>query len=426
VVAVVLSITGFVIAVLALCRAFSDHKVMKNKVKVFEHELKRTQKLLSQQGVLAHEIAHELKNPITAILCSVDTLDLLAGDQLEPNQRRSLKAIKDFGENVLQLVSDFLDVSRAEIGLLSARPENIAVRQVVENVQALLQSLAIRANVEVVFETPQREPKVYMDPRHLKQVVFNILHNAIKFSPSGSNVTVRTEILTAGVNIVFTDEGIGMSRETAEHAFDPYYAGGKGLRGASDGLGLGLPLCKSLVGLAGGSLELESVLGQGTIVSLLLIGVEENHTVEPQNAEDLTSPLNHQQAYQPLSGQRVLIFDEDVRVRAAVSELIEAWGGLAVGVSDAAQAVIALESHSYDAVVIDESRGDDLYAENQVKTAIARLCEAGKPVIVSRQANHSLETGAAHNDYPVLSKPYNGSALLSLLLKAGEGQEYSH
>jgi CheY-like chemotaxis protein len=396
---------------------------MQNEVVRFERELQRTQKLLAQQGVLANEIAHELKNPITAILCSVDTLDLVAGKNLEFHQRRTLHAIKEFGENILKLLSDFLDVSRAESGLLSSRPETLELDKSVTSVQALLQAASVKNQVDVEFEAPQALISVWMDPRHFKQVLFNIIHNAIKFSSPGGKVVISAKRTPHDTVVVaVADQGSGMSEEIVAHAFDPYFSHQSSTSNHAPGIGLGLPLCKSLVALAGGEISLDTRPGKGTTVFIEIPASTVPHEVPVDAVASNSIPVLRELDRYPLHGQRVLVMEEDPRTRSAVTELIEAWGGLAEGVSDATDAVEALGNQQFDAIMIDNAGAK--HEEEVLVQVVSELKALGKTVILSSEGEPTHESSVY--GVPVVHKPYNGDKLLYALLEGLRPQRATH
>ena len=120
---VVLVVLALITSLAAFFRAWSDHTELKRKVSSLKLLTQELEKKLERRGQLAAEIAHEIKNPITAIQCSAQTLDLMLASQIHPDLRKSLHYIREYSDYLLRLLSDFLEVSRYEAGVIQPRPE---------------------------------------------------------------------------------------------------------------------------------------------------------------------------------------------------------------------------------------------------------------------------------------------------------------
>lgn len=278
---VLISILAFVVACLAAYRAISVHLVLKKQKQNLEKQVSDLQRILKFRGNLASEIAHEIKNPITAILCSAETLDMILADKLDEDQRLTLRYIKEYGDNLHKLVSDFLDLSRAEAGNMDYSPRKVDLAQTVQSVMGLLEASAARKGVVLKNLTPGKNVCVHSDPVHLKQILFNLIHNAIKYTKKGGEVTVNCTKAAEQrrVQISVEDNGDGISQEKLDTLFDPYVK----YENARDetviiteagvpqqGTGIGLAICKSLVELGGGQIKVSSVVDQGSIFSFSL------------------------------------------------------------------------------------------------------------------------------------------------------------
>ncbi|RMG40499.1 MAG: hybrid sensor histidine kinase/response regulator [Candidatus Dadabacteria bacterium] len=408
---VILSCLSLVVALTACLRAFYDHFYYKKRLGAFHCSLKKLRRALKDRGDLANEIAHEIKNPITAILCSAETLDLLIGEEIDPMHRQSLRFIKEYGDNLLRLVSDFLDLSRAESGNISASPEMVVVKDVVESVAGLLRSNAMRKQINLRVLITDWELKAYVDPRHIKQVVFNLVHNAIKFTPVGGEVQVEVKsCFPAGeVNISVKDNGPGIPEEKAEKIFNPYISDGTSDAGA----GIGLALCKHLVELAGGRIKLESKEGLGSSFEVFIPAVRDLRGVAIDDSQeiDVTSQ-------RPLEGQRFLIVDENVGAREAVARLLEAWGAMVDRVSLAAEAVAAVGRKKYTTILIDDSV-DGLHCFELARLIREDCRDQDLKIIVAARSQHDRAEIKKAGINRCISKPFNGKALFSSVAWSG-------
>ena len=191
--AVVLSL-ALITTIVAFCRAWWDHRELKLKIRVLEAKADEMKKKIQLRGQLAGEIAHEIKNPITAIQCSAETLELMLSDQIPPELSKSLRYIREYSDYLLRLLSDFLEVSRCEAGVNLPRPEVINLGETVEAVTGLLRSYAMKKHIIIEVAQAHLDARVWADSRHVKQILFNLIHNALKFTPDNGKVAVEIKI----------------------------------------------------------------------------------------------------------------------------------------------------------------------------------------------------------------------------------------
>lgn len=404
------------VAVLAFIRAYRDHKTCTREVTELQKRVLKAEGLLHLRGNLAREIAHEIKNPISAILCSAETLDLLIGKDLAEEHLISLRYIKEYGDNLLQLVSDFLDVSMAESGHLKVKPEVVDVSPQVSSVLGLLESHAIRKKIKLQCLSAGDDLHIFIDPKHFKQIVFNLVHNALRFTPDGGEVqvVVKSDFPNPYGLLYVKDNGVGIPEEELPFLFDLYarYDGNQPKFGT--GLGLGLTLVKTLTELAGGTVSVSSTIGIGTSFEVRLPLYDQQ---EKQTKRD--SGIHLHEDGQPLLGQSFLLIDQADGSRDAVARLIEAWGGMVHSVTEAADALRVLSEHEYDAVMIDANQGQSTGSD------IAHLIRqeldlANTSIIVSADSPEAKALALKAGADSCISKPYNGKVLLSSLLKSGK------
>lgn len=408
--------TALIAAFLALLRTVLDHLQLRRKLREIEVQLEFTKNALKARGELANEIAHEIKNPITAILCSAEALDLLIGPKLDDLHRQTLGYIREYGANVLQLVSDFIDVSRAEAGKITARPSRVKISPLVRSICGLLESVAIRKEVKVNFLATSDDYYAWTDEKHLKQILFNLVHNAIKYTRQGGEVqiVVKSDFPNHSLRFYVKDNGIGIPEDRIPHVFDLYERCERDGLPPDAGTGLGLALCKALVELSGGIINVASQVNIGTVFEFTV--PESREAGEP--AREVDEP--YMQIEKPLQGQSFLIIDGDRGAREAVGQLIEAWGGLVEKVASAAAAVEALSHSAYDAVMIDD--GEDGLAAAEIARVVRSECAAsGTIILATRNEPEAKELLNSRADR-YLTKPLNGKRLLRSLLHSGRNQ----
>ncbi|GEO82728.1 PAS domain S-box protein [Pararhodospirillum oryzae] len=218
-------------------------------------------------------MSHELRTPLNAI---IGFSEIIQNEMFGPVGARQYKDyavnISESGRHLLDVINDILDVSRVEAGRMRIFPERVDVHRLLESVRRLIGQRAQAAGVtlEILAEEPL-EP-ILGEPRRLKQVLINLIGNAIKFTPEKGFVRVwaRPDPLVQALLIDVSDTGIGMAPEDIPVALQPFGQVDGTLARRYEGTGLGLPLSKALVELHGGTLSLESQPGQGTTVRMSL------------------------------------------------------------------------------------------------------------------------------------------------------------
>ena len=220
---------------------------------------------------LAH-MSHELRTPLNSI---IGFSNIWANETFGPiNNARYLEYAKDINNastHLLAIISDILDLSKIEAGEIDLEPEEIDAQVEVQACLAMLETMASAKQIKLNSITSRGLPRVYADRRALKQILINILSNAIKFTPPGGEVRVYFEPMPKGhITIVVTDTGIGISDRDLAKVLEPFGQSRASALVSHEGTGLGLPLAKSLTELHGGSLNIQSEEGQGTTVKIQL------------------------------------------------------------------------------------------------------------------------------------------------------------
>jgi len=225
---------------------------------------------LDQAGRLKNEflanMSHELRTPLNAILGLSEALLEQTSGSLTPRQVKSITTISTSGVHLLELINDILDLSKVEAGKLELNPETVDVQDFCESCLLFVRTQAMHKRIGVAFEPDGRVPKFSTDPKRLKQILVNLLTNAVKFTPEGGRIGL-TVAAPEGEDVVqFTvwDTGIGIAPESARKLFRAFTQVDSGLSRTQEGTGLGLALVAKLVELHGGSVALESELGQGS------------------------------------------------------------------------------------------------------------------------------------------------------------------
>jgi signal transduction histidine kinase len=216
-------------------------------------------------------MSHELRTPLNAIIGFAEVMGQALMGPLDAKYRDYASEIHGAGRHLLDIINDILDLSKIEAGRLELREETLELREVVAACRRVVSPRAETAGVTLSFDLRPGLPLVRADELRLKQIVLNVLTNAVKFTPAGGTVSLSAAADAAGgVVIAIRDTGIGMKPEDIAVALEPFRQIDSQLSRRYEGTGLGLPLVKRLSELHGGRLDIESAPGQGTTVSISL------------------------------------------------------------------------------------------------------------------------------------------------------------
>jgi len=217
-------------------------------------------------------ISHEFRTPLNAVIGFSDALRSGAiGETLPPRCLAYVGDIHAAGQHLLDLVNDVLDVSVIEASKLDLRPETVAVGPMIDAVLRLVQARATAKSLALDVDLDRAPPSLLVDERRCKQILVNLLGNAVKFTHDGGVIRlIVIAVVGGGVDLVVADTGIGMDEAGLAKALTFFGQVDSSLARKYEGTGLGLPLAKSLIELHGGTLDIDSAPGRGTTVTVHL------------------------------------------------------------------------------------------------------------------------------------------------------------
>ena len=215
-------------------------------------------------------MSHELRTPLNAVIGFSDVLlERMFGD-LNKRQDEYLRDIRDSGHHLLELINEILDLSKVEAGRMELDPAHLALSPVLEHGLAMVRERAERTGISLELTTDPAIDTVWADELKLKQVVLNLLTNAVKFTEAGGSVIVSARRNGDVAEVTVRDTGIGIADDDRERIFEAFQRGGRGVRTSTEGTGLGLTLSKRIVELHGGRLWMESEVGEGSLFGFSL------------------------------------------------------------------------------------------------------------------------------------------------------------
>jgi PAS domain S-box-containing protein len=239
------------------------HSLQQSYTAELEVRHKEAERLNQLKSEFIASVSHELRTPLHTIIGFAELLGEEGGGALNEKQKRFVKHIQADSEHLLGLINDVLDLSRIEAGGLTLRTEALLLQtEIAEAVNAIRS----HASSKPVTVRANRIPDVSVlaDPLRLRQILYNLLSNGVKFTAAGGEVAVSAIVDGDAVRIAVSDTGVGIPEEESRRIFDKFYQVGNTTAGVRQGTGLGLTICKQLVELQGGKIWVESEPGKGS------------------------------------------------------------------------------------------------------------------------------------------------------------------
>jgi signal transduction histidine kinase/FixJ family two-component response regulator len=344
-------------------------------------------------------MSHELRTPLNAVLGFSEVLLERMFGELNERQEEYLRDIHGSGKHLLELLNEILDLSKVEAGRMELEYTTFPLRRLLDNAAGMLRERATAHGIELRVEVGPGIDEVYADELRLKQVVLNLMTNAVKFTGNGGSVVVRATRSGAEVHIAVTDTGRGVPPEDRERIFESFQQGGRG-PSQEEGTGLGLTLSRRIVELLGGRMWLESEVGVGSTFGFSL------RSREIEARPDLTRTV----------GEVVVIEDD----RPSLDLMSAYLSGAALRVTIAGDGQTGLDAvrRVRPAVVLLDIRlpGIDGWAVLQALKAEAATRDI--PVIIVSIVDERVR-GAALGAAEYLVKPVSRDALLQALRTVG-------
>jgi CheY-like chemotaxis protein len=355
-------------------------------------------------------MSHELRSPLNVVLGMADVLGDGHLGAVTPRQLECLGQITESGRHLLSLINDVLDLSKIEAGMLELDIQPTDVREVCEAALRLARGGARGKRLDLAADLPVDLPWLPADGRRLKQILVNLLVNAVKFTPEGGRIRLEVAAHEAEATISFAvrDTGSGIPTEFIPRLFRPFEQGDSGLARQHAGTGLGLALVDRMTRMHGGTVEVETALGEGSCFTVTL--PLRRSPIEAAKAED--APVG-EAADVFIAGEPLVLVADDQPVNAAVAQLVlEAAGCRLVFARNGEEAVATALELRPDLVLMDVQMPvmDGLEATRRIR---AHPEIAATPVIaltaLAMQSDRArcFEAGAT----AYLSKPYQPAEL---------------
>ncbi|GBO52820.1 circadian input kinase A [Pseudanabaena sp. lw0831] len=372
-------------------------------------------------------MSHELRTPLNAILGMTEAMQERVLGAVSDRQIKALLTIERSGNHLLSLINDILDLAKIESGKITLDLTATSIQMLCQSSLVFIRQQAHQKSIQLIEEIPKDLPDLMVDERRIRQVLINLLNNAVKFTPEGGSITLEISRLTPEqmpaiattstmvyLRVAVIDTGIGISAENISKLFQPFVQIDSSLNRKYEGTGLGLALVKRIVELHGGQVRLTSERGVGSCFVFELPYNESsssslNLSLEPVlKAEDTPEKSELDPTWSPL----ILIAEDNEANIITFSGYLEAKGYRMLLARDGQQAIALAKAHQPDLILMDIQMPciDGIEATQQIRRdpnlidipiiALTALAMAG-------DRERCLESGA--NDY--LAKPVKLKAL---------------
>ena len=291
---------------------------------------------------LAH-MSHEIRTPLNGVLGMAQAM---AADELPAVQRERLNTVTESGRALLSILNDILDVAKIEAGKLELETIEFAFEEVVKGGGQVFESAAERKGVGLAFDIDAAHGVYRGDPTRLRQIIANLVSNALKFTDEGA-VSVKANRTDGGVVIEVRDSGIGMDEETLGRLFGQFAQAGASTTRRFGGTGLGLSICRQLAEMMGGSISVTSAPGVGSTFTVSLPLAYVGEAQAPCAAQD--APANSE----ALSSLRILAAEDNKTNQLVLKTLLGQIGIEVTMVDNGLEAVDAWKREAWDLILMD-------------------------------------------------------------------------
>ncbi len=298
-------------------------------------------------------LSHELRTPLTSILGWADLL--IEGKLDDFAAEHALETIGRNARAQRQLIDDLLDTSRIITGKLRLEVRPVELVALIESVVEAVHPAALARNIRLQTDLSALTSPISGDPQRLQQIIWNLLTNAIKFTPKGGSVEVRLERIDSHLELIITDTGQGIEPAFLPHVFERFLQSDSSSTRRHGGLGLGLSIVRQLVELHGGTvMVLSEGVGMGATFKVTLPFMSVRHI--PGSIESRPTPIVSKppiDSSQSLANLRVLIVDDELDARELIAAVLTSRGAEVIAVKSGVEALAELKGQRFNAMVSD-------------------------------------------------------------------------
>ncbi len=401
-------------ALICVCRDITEQKQAEAKGRQANEQLLLANAELARATRLKDEflanMSHELRTPLNAILGMSEGLQERVFGDINEAQTRAISTIDRSGKHLLELINDILDLSKIESGKLELQLAPVSVKYLCETSLTFVRQVAVRKNIQLSADIPASIPDIVLDERRMRQVLINLLNNAVKFTPEGGSVRlmVNQEYEETDCFILFQvrDTGIGIAAADFGKLFQPFMQIDSSLARHHSGTGLGLSLVQQLTQLHGGTVTITSEVGQGSCFTVKI----------PYKPSLATAAVTVPQPLEPVtySSNKTILVIEDTPSAAEQTNRYLAEVGLQATIQPFGRGALDLAIELQPALIILDILLPDIPGWEVLAQLKAHPQTQSIPVVIASvvdERSQAMTLGASG----YLVKPTNRSQLQSLL-----------
>ncbi len=340
---------------------------MNQKLAISNEQLERATRLKDE--FLAN-MSHELRTPLNAILGITEGFQEGTFGMLNGQQERMLQVIASSGSHLLDLINDILDLAKIEAGKLTLDPAVTNIEQLSKDSAVFVRQQATQKKVQLQVQVTQALPQLIIDERRIRQVLINLLNNAVKFTPEGGRVTLEITVqdaidnnncadkagtnITHWVNFAVIDTGIGIAPESLDTLFQPFVQVDSSLNRQYEGTGLGLALVKRIVEMHGGYVKVTSRVGFGSCFTIALPYNQLNVTMsQPVVSTSNASSRHIDDCIAPSCSPLILLVEDNEANVVTIVNYLVAKGYRVIIANDGQMAIEMVQTEQPDLVLMD-------------------------------------------------------------------------
>lgn len=316
--------------------------------RLYRETAEKTEAAVKAKSLFLATMSHELRTPMNGVL---GIAQLIADSTNEVETKRQVKTIMESGEHLVTILNDILDFSKVEQGKMKIESSVFSLNTIIDSIEMAMKPLATQKNIALHFAN-QIPPNVELegDPARVRQILFNLVGNAVKFTQQGGGtVDIDADTVKGGVKIKILDTGVGIERERLDVIFKPFEQADLSTTRKFGGTGLGLSIVKQLIDVMGGEIDVFSQVNVGTVFTIRLPMKITFIKQEPDEMVDAKPEFSI-----PKTGRLKILIAEDNKVSALVfRKMCEGDGHTVVCVDDGIEAIEALKKNSYHLVLMD-------------------------------------------------------------------------
>ncbi|MGE7091125.1 hybrid sensor histidine kinase/response regulator [Lysinibacillus sp. NPDC048646] len=356
--------------------------------------------------------AQKLWNPMNKMITLGQSIYDNPHNTLASEDKQNLKYLIDIGRSMSFTLNDILDFTRLKEGNLYLHKKNVSIQGAISGVFDMLRFITEGKQIQMTSTISRSFPHIVADENRLIQILFNLLHNAIKYTGAGS-IEISARIEKNMAVILISDTGLGIDGDFQNRLFSPYEQGNV----ADEGIGIGLFVCKQLIELHGGTLQIQSISNKGSDVTFTLPLAEESTVADEAlcvnlAADSLTSESMHPEVSSTVNHFNILMVDDDPINLRIMRSLFESTEYDITAVTSSDKALELLQRHNWDLIIIDAMLP---YISGYALIEFIRehysVLELPILLLTARNYPEDVYTGFAHGANDYVTKPINSLEL---------------